>query len=134
MSDDVVLAKAQTIERCIARAREELAASADFSNDITRQDAATLNVQRACEAGVDVAFRLVRLRGLGAPANAREAFEVLAGAGLIDGDLALALKRMVGFRNVAVHRYTDLQTAILESVIRTGLDDLADFAAVALRL
>jgi uncharacterized protein YutE (UPF0331/DUF86 family) len=134
MSDDVVLAKAAIIERCIARAREELAAATDFETDLTRQDAAILNVQRACEAGVDIAFRLVRMKGLGVPATNREAFDVLASAGVIPAAQADALKRMVGFRNVAVHRYTDLDIAVVERVIRTRLDDLAAFASAALRL
>lgn len=67
MSDDVLIGKAAIIERCVARAREELAASPDFSSDLTRQDAAVLNIQRSCEAAIDMAFRMVRLRGLGAP-------------------------------------------------------------------
>lgn len=44
MSDDVLIGKAAIIERCLARAREELAASGDFSSDLTRQDAAVLNI------------------------------------------------------------------------------------------
>ncbi|MBJ7485828.1 DUF86 domain-containing protein [Brevundimonas sp.] len=133
MSDDVLLAKAQTVERCSARAREELSASLDFDSDLTRQDAAILNIQRACEASVDMAFRWVRLRSLGAPATNREAFDLLVQADLIDADLAAALKRMVGFRNVAVHRYADLDIDVVKRVIRVGLDDLAAFVAIALR-
>jgi len=134
MSDDVVLGKAAIIERCLSRAREELAASADFQTDLTRQDAAILNVQRACEAAVDIAFRLVRLKGLGAPATNREAFDLLVEAGVIDVALASDLKRMVGFRNLAVHRYTELDIGVVEQVIRTRLDDLGVFATLALRI
>ena len=133
MNDDVLIAKAQTLERCVARAREELAASLDFDADLTRQDAAILNIQRACEASVDMAFRWVRLAGLGAPATNREAFDLLVQADLIDAALATSLKRMVGFRNVAVHRYADLDIEIVKRVIRVGLDDLAAFVAIALR-
>lgn len=133
MSDDVLIGKAAIIERCVARAREELAASGDFSSDLTRQDAAVLNIQRSCEAGIDMAFRMVRLAGLGAPASSREAIDILVAAAIIDGDLALRLKRMVGFRNVAVHRYAELDIKVVEQVIRTGLDDLLTFVAVALR-
>ena len=134
MSDDIIVAKAQIVDRCIARAREELAGSTDFAADFTRQDAAVLNVQRACEATTDMAFRLVRLKSLGAPANTREAFDLLADARLIGRPLVAAMMRMVGFRNVAVHRYTDLDLDVLERVIREGLDDLAAFAALALTL
>jgi uncharacterized protein YutE (UPF0331/DUF86 family) len=76
----------------------------------------------------------VRRRGLGAPASSREAFDVLATADLVTPDLVIRLKRMVGFRNVAVHRYTDLDIAVVERVIRVGLNDLSEFVAVALRL
>jgi len=134
VSDDVILAKAQSLERCVRRAREELAASADFAVDLTRQDAAILNVQRACELAVDMAFRLVRLNDLGAPATNRDAVDVLVAAKMIDASLALSLKRMIGFRNVAVHRYADLDITVVENVIRFGLDDLLTFSSVALRV
>jgi len=43
--------KIAIIVRCIERAREELAlAGESFQQDFTRQDAAVLNVTRACEA------------------------------------------------------------------------------------
>lgn len=80
-----------------------------------------------------MAFRMVRLAGLGAPASSREAIDILVAAAIIDGDLALRLKRMVGFRNVAVHRYAELDIKVVEQVIRTGLDALLTFVAVALR-
>jgi uncharacterized protein YutE (UPF0331/DUF86 family) len=103
-------------------------------DDYTRQDAAVLNVQRACEAAVDIAHRIVRLRALGLPASHREAFDLIASADLITVELADALKRMVGFRNVAVHQYAKLDLAVLERVIDAGLDDLLAFTAAALRL
>ncbi|WP_269516138.1 type VII toxin-antitoxin system HepT family RNase toxin [Brevundimonas subvibrioides] len=134
MTDDILVAKAQTVERCIARAREELAESVDFATEFTRQDAAVLNVQRACEATIDMAFRLVQLEGLGAPANTREPFDQLTRAGLIDNALGEVLMKMVGFKNVAVHQYIDLDITVVESVIRLSLDDLLTFSSVALRL
>ena len=55
MADDVVLNKAASIERCVARAREEYAIDpATFAENHTRQDAAILNIQRACEAALDM--------------------------------------------------------------------------------
>jgi hypothetical protein len=44
------LSKVASIQRAIGRAREEFtAAGPDLPNDLTRQDAAVLNVLRACE-------------------------------------------------------------------------------------
>jgi uncharacterized protein YutE (UPF0331/DUF86 family) len=134
MSDDVLLAKADLIERCVARARSELAASDDFVNDFTRQDAAVLNVQRACDAAIDMAQRLIRLRRLGLPASSREAFDLLASAGLIPEPLVVTMKNMVGFRNLSVHQYQKLDPAAVEAVIRHSLEDLLAFSVAAVRL
>jgi len=39
---------------------------------------------------------------------------------------------MVGFRNVAVHQYDDLNLDIVEAVITSGLDDLLAFTDAVL--
>ena len=79
MPDDVVVNKAATIERCVARAREEFErAPSTFATDFTRQDAAILNVQRSCEAALDMGQHLVRREHLGVPQSARDVFELLA--------------------------------------------------------
>jgi Protein of unknown function DUF86 len=41
------------------------------------------------------------------------------------------LQRMVGFRNLAVHRYRDPDIDIVEAVIRRNLDELLAFARIA---
>jgi uncharacterized protein YutE (UPF0331/DUF86 family) len=127
--DDVVLNKAAVIERCVKRARDEHAAlGGDLAADITRQDALVLNILRACEAAIDLAMHLVRRYQLGVPQDTREAFELLVRAGKLDPAMGGMLKRMVGFRNVAVHAYQDLDLAIVEVIVRSGLGDLLAFS------
>ncbi|NBC31762.1 MAG: DUF86 domain-containing protein [Alphaproteobacteria bacterium] len=134
MVDDVLVNKAATIERCVARAREEYNKDPkSFARDFTRQDAAVLNIQRACEACLDIGQHLVRRHGLGIPQTARDVFRLLAEAGIIDGPLAGALQRMVGFRNIAVHDYMRLQIPIVMSVIERHLDDFTTFSATVLK-
>ena len=84
MVDDVLINKAATIERCVARAREEYAVDpAGFAENFTRQDAAILNIQRACEAALDMGQHLIRRERLGVPQSARDVFTLLAQAGWI---------------------------------------------------
>lgn len=130
--DDVVAAKAAIVERCVRRTREEHAAATDFARDFTHQDAALLNLQRACEASLDIAQRWVRIRALGLPQTSREAFQLLADASAIPRDLADRLERMAGFRNVAVHDYRKLDLALVEAVIRDKLGDLLTFSRLAI--
>ena len=134
MVDDVLLNKAAIIERCVRRAREEYqAAGANFATDYTRQDAAILNLQRACEAALDIANHLTRLHKLGIPQSARSAFDLLQQGGLIPGPLAEAMKHMVGFRNIAVHDYQSLLLPITERIITQHLDEFLAFTAHLLK-
>jgi len=134
MVDDVLLNKAATIERCVARAREEYDRSPDtFDRDFTRQDAAILNIQRACEAALDIGQHLIRRDGLGLPQSARDVFRLLASAGRIDTDLADALKRLVGFRNIAAHDYQSMQLPITVKIITEHLDDFLRFSQAILK-
>ncbi len=133
MADDVLINKAAVIERCVARAREEYAHNpATFATDFTRQDAAILNIQRACEAALDMGQHLIRREKLGVPQSARDVFALLAQGGWIDAALADALKRMVGFRNIAVHDYQALQLPITVSIITMHLDEFLQYSRATL--
>jgi uncharacterized protein YutE (UPF0331/DUF86 family) len=133
MVDDVLINKAATIERCVARAREEYVRDpATFATDFTRQDAAILNIQRACEAALDMGQHLIRRERLGLPQSARDVFALLAQGGWIDVALADSLKRMVGFRNIAVHDYQRLQLPITVSIINNHLDDFLRYSQTLL--
>jgi len=133
MADDVSINKAATLERCVARVREEYAGNeANLFSDQTRQDAIILNLQRACEAAIDLAMHRVRLHRLGVPQESRDAFSMLAEAGRLDSVLAGRMAKMVGFRNVAVHDYRSLNLGIVKSIVTERLDDFLALARWAL--
>ena len=127
--NDIVINKIQSMQRCISRAREEYEfAGRDLASSITHQDAAVLNITRACELAIDLADHLTKVRRLGIPTDSRESFELLAKAGFISPDLTRCLQSMVGFRNIAVHDYRELDAGIVDWVIEQGLEDLLTFA------
>lgn len=130
MIEEVLAQKITSLQRCVARAREELSrAGSEFRANYSAQDAAVLNVIRTCDTAIDLANMLIRKRRLGIPNETRESFQILIREQLLERELGDRLQRMVGFRNLAVHQYRDLDLAIVEAVIRTGLDDLLTFAA-----
>lgn len=127
--NDIVLNKLQSIQRCARRAREEFAADPKgFDTNFTRQDAAILNVLRACEQTIDLANHVIKSEKLGIPTSSSESFDLLREAGILEQELAEKLQRMVGFRNIVVHHYRRLDAAIVRSVISSGLDDLLLFS------
>jgi uncharacterized protein YutE (UPF0331/DUF86 family) len=133
MVDDVLLNKASSIERCIARAREEYNADpTGFATNFTRQDAAILNIQRACEAALDMGNYVIRRDKLGITQSSRDVFTLLEQAGRIDAATAESMRHMVGFRNVAVHEYQALVLPITVNIITQHLDDFLVFTKALL--
>lgn len=132
--DEVLLGKAAIIERCLKRIDEEYVGhEADLAGNFTRQDAIVLNLQRSCEASIDAAMHLVRIHKLGIPTESRQAFEFLVKSGRLDAELGRKLIGMVGFRNVAVRNYQELDLDILRGILAERLDDLRSFAALLLK-
>lgn len=131
--DDVLINKASIIERCVIRAREEYDKDCStFATDFTRQDAAILNIQRACEAALDMGQHLIRRERLGVPQSARDVFELLSRAGWLEPSLLMNMKNMVGFKNIAVHQYQTLQLPIMVSIITEQLNDFVRFSSFIL--
>ena len=133
MADDVLVNKAAAIERCVFRAREEYQKDpATFATDFTRQDAAVLNIQRACEAALDMGQHVVRREKLGLAQSARDVFALMAGGGWIDAALAGRLAKMSGYRNIAVHNYQKLLPPVTVAVITLHSQDFLDFSQAVL--
>lgn len=134
MVDDVVVNKVAVIERCVARVREEYGGDGRrLRDDLTRQDSIVLNLQRACEAAIDLAMHVVRVRRLGVPQETRQAFEMLRDAHVIEAALADRMMRMVGFGNVAVHDYTKLDLDVVECIVTDHLDEFLTLCSALLR-
>lgn len=132
--NDVILNKTTTIERCVNRIHEVYAGNPDNLKDFTKQDSIILNIQRACEASIDLAMHIVSERKLGVPKASREGFMLLQEAEIIDAALAKTLMNMVGFRNIAVHDYQALELDILEAILEKHIDEFKDFTKVMLQL
>lgn len=123
---NILLNKSAIVERCIRRIREETEACPELDS-FTHLDALILNLERACQAVIDMAMHQVAKHHLGMPQGAAQAFDLLAAAGVLEPVLAHSMKGMVGFRNIAVHEYREIDMAILRKILDEGLGDLVFF-------
>ncbi len=128
MTSDVILNKISIIERCIKRVNEVYNQNPDNLKDYTKQDSIILNIQRACEASIDLAMHVVAERRLGIPQSSRHSFELLMEHKLIIEKTAIKMKAMDGFRNIAVHDYPKINVGILQKIIEVHLEDFRYFA------
>jgi len=132
VTNDVVLNKIATIERCVKRVNEVYGSNPENLQDFTKQDSIILNIQRACEASIDLAMHIVSDLKLGLPKTSREAFKLLEDNNIIDHELAKTLMNMVGFRNIAVHAYQAIELNILQAIIENYLGDFKAYTAAIL--
>ncbi len=134
MMMDVILNKKESIERCVQQIRLYYATPSElpFEKDHLRQDAIAANLQRAAEQAIDLANHVIRKGKLGLPKESKESFEILARAKVIPQELADKLKGMVGFRNIMVHQYQELDIKIMVDVIEHRLDDLVVFTTLVM--
>jgi uncharacterized protein YutE (UPF0331/DUF86 family) len=123
MIDDIDLNKAAIIRRCLKRISEEYRDDPGRLDDFTIQDSIVLNILRACEAAIDLAMHRVAQGRLGIPQSSRDAFELLAQNSIVSPPCAEAMKHMVGFRNIAVHSYQNIQKPILQAIVGKHLTD-----------
>ena len=125
---DVVLNKIQTIERCLKRIREEYVGSEDvFEENHTKQDSVILNLERASQASIDIATHIIKTKRLGLPNTSRELFDMLLDAKIITNDTCRQMQGMVGFRNIAVHDYQNLNIEIVVAIAEKHLGDFEGF-------
>jgi len=131
--DNVILNKSATIERCIKRIDEEfLGHEIEFETNYTKQDSIILNLERLCQAAIDLAAYLVKTKKLGIPQESRELFQMLEKHSVISTKLSENLQAMVGFRNLAVHDYQELNLEIVKVIIKEELTSFQDFLKIAL--
>ncbi len=127
--NDIILSKKVSIERCIKQIDQYYRMETDlpFIKDQLRLDAVAMNLQRAAELTIDIANHLVKIGKLGLPRDSHESFTLLAQAGVIDEEMMRKLQGMVGFRNILLHEYQELDMQILIDVIEHPTQDLIEF-------
>ena len=129
---ELLIAKQQSVKSYVRRARSawEKPSELLFGDDYDKQDIIVLNLQRACEQVLDMANHTVRAKKLGWPKSSAESFTLLKEAGIIDATLEKKLTGMVGFRNVVIHQYRNIDYKLVEDVVKKHADDLIKFAGI----
>lgn len=129
---DVVIGKISSIQRCLKRIKHVTGLNPDSLDDLDTQEIVILNLQRAIQSSIDLAAHIVADEGLGVPSELRENFNLLSGKEILTEDLTARLRKMVGFRNIAVHEYDTIDNDILKSILRHNLKDIEEFYVVIL--
>jgi uncharacterized protein YutE (UPF0331/DUF86 family) len=125
---ELVFKKLAQIETNVRELRT-LSRPEELARDVREERFVEHTLQIAIQAALDVASHVVSDNRLGEPRSNRELFEILARHGWIGEDLLATLRGVVGFRNVLVHGYGDVDLDVVRDIVENRLDDLLRFVA-----
>lgn len=128
MDKRVIAKKIDSILRCLNRVQQRLPQTeADFLRDYDAQDVVVLNLTRAIQMSVDIATHLLAETNQAMPTTMAEAFTYLERSQIIKPETADSMRRSIGFRNIAVHNYDDIDLAITYAIAQRHLDDFLNY-------
>lgn len=128
MDKRVIAKKIDSILRYLNRVQQRLPKTeADFLRDYDAQDVVVLNLTRAIQMSVDIATHLLAETNQVLPTTMAEAFTYLEGSKIIKPGTADSMRRLIGFRNIAVHSYDDLDLVITYAIALRHLDDFTNY-------
>lgn len=123
---ELIEKKLAFIETCLADLRR-LARPDAIEHDVKERRFIEHTLQICIQAVQDVASHIVSDRRLGEPSTNQALLVSLAGAGLLSRETANALRAAIGFRNVLVHGYTEVDPNIVRDVLANHLGDIDAF-------
>ena len=124
---DVLQARLTRLQSHFARIDDRCPPTLDaLVSNPDMQDIIAHNLEKAIQVCVDISTHICAAHGRSA-ANAADSFDVLADLGLIEPGLSRKLRKAVGFRNIAVHEYAEIDWAVVLRIARDDIRDLKDF-------
>lgn len=117
-----VLRLLRAVSDDLAVLRAEARAGADRRADPIWMRGVKYTFVTAIEACVDVAHHVCATQGWGPPRDNGDALRLLGAHGVLTDDLAAAMRRAAGFRNVLVHDYATVDDDIVLSRLADPTD------------
>ena len=131
---DVIYAKMESLRHCLSRIDEKSPRSSfELMEDYDLQDIISVNLERAVQCSVDIAAHIISCSDKSAPDSMGQTFRILQELGVIDKETSEKLIASVGFRNVAVHSYKDIDWDIVFSIITKEIGVFKEFSKQVLK-
>lgn len=124
----ILLGKLANIDEALQRIREAVESEGRL-RQVEVDDLAVLHLQRAIQAALDIANHLIASNGWETPNKSADAFATLARHEILEDAQVPIMRAMVGFRNLVVHRYADLDVGVVRNIVNNHLGDLSTFGA-----
>lgn len=122
-----MLSKINIIKNCLFAIEK---ATLKETDELFRHHIYELNLQRAIQACIDLAHLVISKEGLGLPNTYRAAFEILHQHQVIGEEMCRQMAKMVGFRNISVHDYSQVKADIVVAIVEKHLQDFENYYSI----
>ena len=128
MDQIIIEKKIDSILRCVERVQTRLPKTKElFFNDLDAQDVVVLNITRSVQLSVDIAMHLCVESSQAVPQTMSSAFDCLYNLSIINETITTKMKKSVGYRNVAVHNYDDIDLELTYVIARDFMSDFSEY-------
>jgi uncharacterized protein YutE (UPF0331/DUF86 family) len=131
---DLLLAKASRAYDFLRRIQEKKSVTLDeFLGDLDRQESILFNLQMAIQNCIDMAAHIISDEQLGVPGSTNEMFYMLQDHGYLTPRLAGKMVAAVGFRNLIVHHYGNIDLKKVYEIAQRDIGDLEEYLRAILK-
>lgn len=99
----------------------------ELHKDVVKKGAIERYLQLAIEACIDIAELVISDQRLPTPSTAKEAIDIIGKEGIIDNHFAKRFSKAVGFRNILIHDYVEIDYDQLLHNLKENLSDFHTF-------
>jgi len=90
-------------------------------------------LQIMIEICIDISNHIISDNKYRIPQNNAESFEILFENNIINKKLKDTMKKMVGFRNIIVHEYFEIDPEIVVNILKSKLNDFKKFEKAVIK-
>ena len=127
-NNPVILKKIESLKFCVGRIQAKRPPDSEtLKNDLDIQDIISVNLERAVQLCVDICALVIAERDLRTSNTMAGTFRILESAGSLSPDLSLKMQKAVGFRDISVHEYEDLDWDLVFDIISNHLTNFSCF-------
>ena len=96
-------------------------------NDIDVQDSVLHNLQLAIQGCIDIGSHIISDEGWGIAGSLGDILYTLRDRNVIEAELTERLVSMIGFRNILIHEYDDINIDIVYDILQNRLKDIDQY-------
>jgi uncharacterized protein YutE (UPF0331/DUF86 family) len=130
----LIVAKASKVQSHLGRVRDKRSVSLDeFLTDLDRQESILFNLQMAVQNCIDMAGHIISDQDLGVAGSTNEMFYMLQEGGYLTPKLTEKMVAAVGFRNLIVHEYGNIDLRKVYQIAHHDIEDLEHYLKAILK-